>query len=240
MSAYREQASSRVPRSARPASAHQITSKIVVAVLLAAIVTIGTVVVKLSLSEQSFASFQAAGAANHASSAFLSTPASQWKAGVMPILYQKDPAWSENAYAGADFGETGCGPTCLAMVSIYLKGGTNITPPVVADMATQAGCVSSAGTEWLFMTEGAKLLGLKAEELSANKDLIVACLSAGRPIIASMGRGDFTTTGHFIVLTKINDDGSISVHDPNSVERTQSAWNLDSLMVQFRNLWVYG
>jgi hypothetical protein len=54
-----------------------------------------------------------------------------------------------------------------------------------------------------------------------------------------MGPGDFTTTGHFIVLTGVNADGSITVNDPNSRENSRTDWDLQTIMSQTRNLWSY-
>ena len=174
-----------------------------------------------------------------ASSDFKSTPTNEWQYGTVPILYQKDPQWSSYSYAGSTFGVTGCGPTCLAMVYVCLTGDTTQSPLTIADLATSTGCASEDGTAWSFMTSGAHTLGISAEELSADRDSIIMHLSSGHPIIAIMGVGDFTTEGHFIVLTGINPDNSITVHDPNSVERTQQTWNLNDLIIQMRNLWVY-
>ena len=89
------------------------------------------------------------------------------------------------------------------------------------------------------MTSGARTLGISAEELPADRNLIALHLRSGDPIIAVVGPGDFTTVGHFIVLTGIDQDNRITVYDPNSIERTNQTWDLDSLMSQFRNLWVY-
>ena len=64
-------------------------------------------------------------------------------------------------------------------------------------------------------------------------------LEEGHPIICIMGPGDFTTTGHYIVLTAVASDGSIEVHDPNSQKNSDRTWNLEKLMAQTKNLWVY-
>lgn len=57
-----------------------------------------------------------------------STPKSAWKAGEVPALYQRDPAWADGTYAEDDFGTTGCGPTCMAMAYVALTGRTDMTP----------------------------------------------------------------------------------------------------------------
>ena len=49
--------------------------------------------------------------------------------------------------------------------------------------------------------------------------------------------GDFTTEGHFIVLTGY-ENGEIKVNDPNC--RTRSTlWDYEELQGQIRNLWVF-
>lgn len=64
-------------------------------------------------------------------------------------------------------------------------------------------------------------------------------LEEGHPIICIMGLGDFSTTGHYIVLTTVASDGSIEVRDPNSQKNSDRTWNLEKLMAQTKNLWVY-
>ena len=170
---------------------------------------------------------------------FRSTPQSEWQQGVYPVIYQQDPQWDNYPYAGTTFGESGCGPACLAMVYIYLTGDTQESPQSIADLATRQGYANQDGTAWAFMVNGALALGLGAEELPANSELITHLLQSGSPIIAIMGAGDFTTVGHFIVLTGIDEYGNVSVHDPNNIERTQRTWPLQDLMPQFRDLWLY-
>ena len=53
-----------------------------------------------------------------------------------------------------------------------------------------------------------------------------------------MRKGDFTTTGHFIVLTGY-EDGRITVNDPNSRKRSEKTWDFDTLQYQIKNLWSY-
>ena len=54
-----------------------------------------------------------------------------------------------------------------------------------------------------------------------------------------MGPGDFTSSGHFIVLTGLNDDGTVRVNDSNSRINSKKSWDLDRIMGQIRNLWSY-
>ena len=53
-----------------------------------------------------------------------------------------------------------------------------------------------------------------------------------------MRPGDFTTTGHLIVLTGWQ-DGLLAVHDPNSRARSAQLWEYSAVSGQIRNLWAY-
>ena len=63
-------------------------------------------------------------------------------------------------------------------------------------------------------------------------------LENGHPIICSMRPGDFTSVGHFIVLTGM-EDGKIRVNDPNSLTRSRQLWDYSTLSDQISNLWVF-
>jgi len=52
-----------------------------------------------------------------------------------------------------------------------------------------------------------------------------------------MKPGDFTTAGHFIVLTK-TENGQIKVNDPNSRSRSRF-WDYETLAKQIKNLWAF-
>lgn len=168
-----------------------------------------------------------------------STPRAEWAQGSVPFLYQTDPAWASAPYAGATVNESGCGPTCLSMVYVCLTGHTDLDPAGMAAFSEAGGFVEGDLTSWSLMTEGAAQLGLVAEELSADEAGVRAALGAGRPVVCSVGPGDFTTTGHFIVLAGTADDGSIVVHDPNSAERSSRTWGCARILEQCRNLWAF-
>ena len=61
--------------------------------------------------------------------------------------------------------------------------------------------------------------------------------SVDNPIICSMRAGDFTTTGHYIVLVGC-EDGLIRVNDPNSHANSEKLWSYEQIESQIRNLWV--
>ena len=167
-----------------------------------------------------------------------STPVSAWRVGEVPELYQIDPAWADEPYAGGTVGENGCGPTCLTMAYVALTGHTDMDPVAMASFSEREGYTVDGMTAWALMTEGAQTLGLASEELPANAASIRAALEAGQVIIASVRPGDFTTTGHFIVLAGIAANGELEIRDPNSAERTHETWSIDRVLGQCANLWA--
>lgn len=62
-------------------------------------------------------------------------------------------------------------------------------------------------------------------------------LDVGNPIIVVVGPGDFTTDGHFLVLTG-HDGDKITLNDPNSPTNSQKSWDYDTLAGQIQSLWV--
>lgn len=168
-----------------------------------------------------------------------STPRDQWRAGEMPFLYQIDEAWGSAPYAGADVAEAGCGPTCLTMVYVALTGATDYDPASMAAFSERGGYVEDGMTAWRFMVDGAAALGLASHEVPADRGRILTELNEGRPVICSVGPGDFTTTGHFIVLAGATEDGQVVVHDPNSPAHSAQTWDMDRIIGQARNFWAF-
>ncbi|MBR3767696.1 MAG: C39 family peptidase [Clostridia bacterium] len=157
----------------------------------------------------------------------------------VPRFMQWDSRWGYEEYAGSIMGIAGCGPVCLSMVAIYLLNDISLDPLYVARFAEENDFATKGnGTKWILMSEGAELLGLHAEELPLDKNVITNALNDKKPIICIMGAGDFTTTGHYIVLTEYSEEG-FSVLDPNSKARSGQKWTYEKLESQIRNIWAF-
>lgn len=156
----------------------------------------------------------------------------------VPLFLQWDPRWGYERYGSDVIGITGCGPTCLAMAGYYLTGDENMTPNQIAEFAEKNGYYEKGyGSSWKLISEGGGKIGLDVTELPLVKKKMVDNLEAGYPIICAMGAGDFTTTGHYIVLIGV-EDGMFRVNDPNSVANSEQLWSYEQLEGQIRNLWA--
>ena len=156
----------------------------------------------------------------------------------IPLFLQWDAMWGYEKY-GSDFlAVTGCGPTCLAMVGYHLTGSEDMNPANIAAFAEKNGYYAPGyGSSWTLISKGSEDLGLKARELPLVKKKMVDALEAGEPIILALGPGDFTSTGHYIVLTGWKED-AFRVNDPNSRINSGKLWTYEELEGQIRNIWA--
>ena len=156
----------------------------------------------------------------------------------VPLFLQWDSRWGYEKYGSDMLGITGCGPTCLAMAGYYLTGDENMRPDLVADFAWRGGYYEAGyGSSWTLISEGAEDLGLVSTELPLVRKKMETALEEGKPIILAMGPGDFTTAGHYIVLTGL-EDGGFRVNDPNSRTNSERLWTYEELENQIRNIWA--
>lgn len=161
------------------------------------------------------------------------------KEGEIPHLLQWDERWGYSAYGTSTLAVSGCGPTCMAMVVSGLTGDASITPAKVASYSMKYDYVDESNdTTWLFMEEAAQHWGITSYEVISEETAVEAELSSGRPIICSVGPGDFTRNGHFIVLTGY-DNGEVKVLDPFSRENSERTWMYKDIKDQLQGMWAY-
>ena len=89
------------------------------------------------------------------------------------------------------------------------------------------------------MRSGCEHFGLYAQELSLTEAAVFGALEAGQPIICSMRPGDFTSTGHFLVVAGVADNGELVIHDPNSPANSARTWDAERVLAQCANLWAF-
>ncbi len=157
----------------------------------------------------------------------------------VPLFMQWDERWGYDKYGTGCIGTSGCGPTALSMVSMYLLNDTTLTPRKLAQFAIKEKyCVPGAGSSWSLMDKGGVKLGMKVTRVSNSEDAIKKQLKKGHPIVAIMGKGYFTTGGHYIVFTNYVDN-KIKVNDSNSYINSEKLWKYSDIKGQIRNLWAF-
>lgn len=162
------------------------------------------------------------------------------KAQDFPLFIQWDSRWGYAPYGKKNnIGISGCGPACMSMVIFALTRDETATPDALAAFSEENGYyMEGEGTAWLFMTDAAREYGITARELGLDEAVIRQYVENGHPVICAMRPGDFTATGHFIVIYGCDEKGFL-INDPNSRERSNRHWRFEDIKWQIRNLWGY-
>lgn len=168
-----------------------------------------------------------------------------------PIYYlQTDSRWKNNPYQTsaetATIGGSGCGPTCAAMLIETLTGKT-YTPVDACKWSMNHGYkATNQGTYYSYFVPQFKLFNIDCKMLNSNNvygdsnasvhkeafDL----LKQGYYLIACMGKGLWTSSGHFIVVWW--EDGKVRINDPASKQENRINGDLKTFKSQVKYYWA--
>ena len=139
-----------------------------------------------------------------------------------PVDYkQTDPRWKNEPYRvsgeASTVGSAGCGPTCAAMVIATLKDKA-VTPKTCCDWAMAHGYKAlNNGTYYSYFVPQLAAYGLSCHQLAKGAyDEAMSLLKQGYYIIALMGKGLWTSSGHFVLAWWADD--KIHINDPASTK----------------------
>ena len=167
-----------------------------------------------------------------------------------PVYYlQTDPRWKDKPYRvpgeSATVGNSGCGPSCAAMLIETLTGRT-YTPEAACNWSVQHGYKAlKQGTYYSYFKPQFAAFGIDCDQLSwvntygkpdhANHDKALELLMQGYYIIACMGPGTWTTSGHFVVMWW--QDGKVRINDPASTKDARLNGDIRTFRSQVKYYW---
>lgn len=159
--------------------------------------------------------------------------------GGMMYFNQGDTRWAEYLYGGTDSMEKyGCGPTAVAMlVYSFSESGSGIDPIGIADWAAENGYYAyHSGSYHTLIENSLTHFGLSVESVTDHTyEYVSNLLADGHVLVALMKKGTLTdSSGHFILITKLLDNGNVWIADPNSYENTMKEWELDVLLSELK------
>lgn len=169
--------------------------------------------------------------------------------GITEVVYynQMDERYANKPYGTDAVGGYGCGPTAMAIVVSSLTEET-IDPAQMATWSYENGywCKNS-GSYHALIPAAAKNWDLSVSGCTPSEpQRILDALSEGKLVVAIMGKGHFTSSGHFIVLRGVK-DGKILVADPGSYSRSEQLWDLSIILNEARQyagsggpFWIIG
>lgn len=171
---------------------------------------------------------------------------------VQPIYYmQTDSRWKNANYSAKGesktIGSSGCGVACSAMVIATLKD-KNVTPVETANWSMAHGYKAlNQGTYYSYFVPQFDVYEIKCKKLN-NSNLYgkssstyhteaLNALKNGDWVLACMGKGNWTSSGHFILVYGY-ENGYVYINDPASKAsgRVKNTWSLFASQVKY--LWT--
>ena len=169
-----------------------------------------------------------------------------------PVSYlQTDPRWGSLDYSAKGEKTTirasGCGPTAMAMV-LATWADPAVTPATECAWALAHGFKAPhQGTYYGYFEEAGRRFGLKTYRLnysnlygndkSAYHAQAKDALDRGDLVIACMGKGTWTSSGHYVLVWKI-DGNVIYINDPASTLARRTRGSYDLFKKQVKYYWV--
>lgn len=174
---------------------------------------------------------------------------------IKPISYlQTDSRWKDISYAvegeKATIGTSGCGPSCMAMVIATLRN-KSITPKETCAWSLSNGYkAKNQGTYYsyfapqgkafnidVYQLNGTNLYG-STSQVSANYHTrALDEISKGNMVICCMGKGNWTSNGHYILWYGMDGTNSL-INDPNSTAQTKTRAAIALLQEQVKYYFI--
>lgn len=168
-----------------------------------------------------------------------------------PVSYlQVDSRWKSKPYRvtgeQSTIGSAGCGPTCAAMVIATLKD-KSVTPVETCDWSMKRGYKAlNQGTYYSYFKPQLDAYGIDCQQLLTNRIInqpnhaihnkVKQYLSDGYYIIALMGPGTWTKSGHFVLLWGWDD--KVRILDPASTAEKRLNGDPDTFKKEVRLYWM--
>lgn len=169
-----------------------------------------------------------------------------------PVSYlQTDPRWGNLDYSAKGEKTTirasGCGPTAMAMV-LATWAEPSITPATECAWAlahgfkaphqgTYYGYFEAAGRRYNLKTYRMNYTNLYGNDRSAYHAQAKDAIDRGNLVIACMGKGNWTSSGHYVLAWKIDGD-TIYINDPASTKASRVRGDYALFKRQVKYYWV--
>lgn len=156
----------------------------------------------------------------------------------VPLYLQQD--YGHTMYGGYLLRTNGCGITSYAMLASYMVDD-ELTPP---EMCARFGQYSTErGTDVTLMMYEAPAMGIYHRK-TYDMDEALEALKDGHILISIQTPGYWTRGGHYIVVEKLNEDGTVQVRDSNifnykrieSHKQDKHTW--ESITEDNKTMWI--
>lgn len=170
-----------------------------------------------------------------------------------PVDYkQYDSRWALTDYSTkgekTNIKESGCGPTCAAMCIATITGKTFTPEDACAWSLAHGYKACKQGTEYAYFVPQFVEHGIDCYMLSwvntygkpnhENHKKAFDLLKNGAYLIALMGKGVWTSGGHFVLVWW--EDGKVRINDPASTKTHRLNGDPTTFKREVRHYWVVG
>ena len=160
---------------------------------------------------------------------------------------QGEEPWASLPYGGSNIRSSGCGPTALAIVISTLTG-ERVTPEMTGRFAISGGYyVKGKGTSHAFPAAAAAHWGLSVERMKRERmNEVVKGLKNGKMAVVICAENTISgSSGHYIVLTGVTENGYLTIADPGSRTRAGNLYSPATIQSYARDLadgsiWLIG
>lgn len=172
-----------------------------------------------------------------------------------PVKYlQTDSRWGALDYSArgekTTIAKSGCGPTCAAMVIASLKDIT-VTPKETVTWSKKHGYkAKNQGTYYTYFIPQLAEYGIECHRVNLSNTYgktdastnsihaeVEQALKTGKWVIACMGKGTWTSSGHFVLAYKVK-DGRVYINDPASEKAMRECNSLSLWQSQVKYYWI--
>ena len=160
----------------------------------------------------------------------------------IPLILQTDYPDVPFAQGGRTVATSGCGVTCLTMLANYYFN-ENYEP---ADLIPLFRPYIYGGTSGGAFDDSYDVIGLPIEEKTYHFANARKALEEGKIVVALMNEKSlFTDGGHYIILTGINENGLITINDPNGANykkmgnKYKTGFTDEEVSLGFGGGWIY-
>lgn len=169
-----------------------------------------------------------------------------------PVSYlQIDKRWKNKSYAvkgeTSTIGSAGCGPTCAAMVIAEFVN-PNITPVDTCNWSLSHGYKAlKQGTYYSYIKAQGAAYGLNWEQITTSNIYgqssnpihakALEHVKNGDYVIALMGKGKWTSSGHYILWYGIDGNYAL-INDPNSTRADRLRGDYKTFISQVKHYFV--
>ncbi len=158
----------------------------------------------------------------------------------MPLYLQQD--YPDAPYGNYKLSSHGCGITTLAMVASYLADD-ELTPP---ELAARYGYYCGVrGTEIVIFDDTPAEMGFHLKKRSGGWDEIQAAIENGQVVVSLQYAGYWTSGGHYLAITHMNEDGKFVIRDSNLLNykripaHVEDAHTRGSITQAGQYYWIY-